>query len=104
RGSHGRRRRACPRRLRGSGRDPREARSHGADLIGSLRPPRSLFSAAEARKIHTDSMNVKRTQAERSESTRGALIVAARELFAEHGYAGVGTEEIVRSAGVTRGA
>ena len=49
-------------------------------------------------------MNVKRTQTERSEATRGALISAARPLFAEHGYAGVGTEEIVRAAGVTRGA
>jgi AcrR family transcriptional regulator len=49
-------------------------------------------------------MNVKRTQAERSESTRGALIVAARGLFAERGYAGVGTEQIVQAAGVTRGA
>jgi AcrR family transcriptional regulator len=49
-------------------------------------------------------MNVKRTQAERSESTRDALIEAARTLFAERGYAAVGTEEIVRAAGVTRGA
>ena len=46
----------------------------------------------------------RRTQAERSESTRTALVAAARELFAERGYAGVGTEEIVRAAGLTRGA
>jgi AcrR family transcriptional regulator len=49
-------------------------------------------------------MNVKRTQAERSQATRDALIEAARPLFAERGYAAVGTEEIVRAAGVTRGA
>jgi AcrR family transcriptional regulator len=49
-------------------------------------------------------MNVKRTQTERSEATRDALIEAARPLFAERGYAAVGTEEIVRAAGVTRGA
>ncbi|HEU0024964.1 MAG TPA: TetR/AcrR family transcriptional regulator [Thermoleophilaceae bacterium] len=40
----------------------------------------------------------------RGEATRGKLLRAARELFAEHGYAGVGTEQIVASAGVTRGA
>jgi AcrR family transcriptional regulator len=50
-------------------------------------------------------MNVKRTKhAERSEATRAALIAAARPLFAERGFAGVGTEEVVRAAGVTRGA
>jgi len=42
--------------------------------------------------------------AARSEATRGALVRAARELFAERGYAAVGTEEVVRAAGVTRGA
>jgi AcrR family transcriptional regulator len=50
-------------------------------------------------------MNVKRkTQAERTEATREALIAAARQLFTERGYEEVGTEEIVRAAGVTRGA
>src|SRR4249919_693706 len=37
-------------------------------------------------------------------ATREALIDAALELFTERGYAGVGTEEIVTRAKVTRGA
>jgi AcrR family transcriptional regulator len=50
------------------------------------------------------STTVRRTQEQRSEATRSALMAAARTLFAERGYARVGTEEIVRAAGVTRGA
>ena len=41
---------------------------------------------------------------EQTESTRAALLLAARGLFSERGYAAVGTEEIVRRARVTRGA
>jgi AcrR family transcriptional regulator len=46
----------------------------------------------------------RRTQAERSAATRGALVAAARRLFAERGYAAVGTPEVAAAAGVTRGA
>jgi AcrR family transcriptional regulator len=46
----------------------------------------------------------RRTQAERSEATRTALVGAARRLFSTRGYAASGREEIVAAAGVTRGA
>jgi AcrR family transcriptional regulator len=45
-----------------------------------------------------------RTQLERSAATRDALVAAARSLFAARGFAEVGTEEIVRAAGLSRGA
>lgn len=44
------------------------------------------------------------SRAEQAAGTRSELMRTARELFAERGYAGVGTEEIVARAGVTRGA
>jgi AcrR family transcriptional regulator len=46
----------------------------------------------------------RRTQEQRTQATRDALIAAARRLWTERGYEAVGTEEIVRAAGVTRGA
>ncbi len=50
-------------------------------------------------------MQIERTaQAERSQATRAKLLAVAHVLFAHRGYADVGTEQIVRAAGVTRGA
>jgi AcrR family transcriptional regulator len=49
-------------------------------------------------------MKPRTSKAEQGEATRAALVGAARALFTESGYAGVGTEEIVRRAKVTRGA
>src|SRR6266511_3207663 len=54
--------------------------------------------------MHTDSTNVKSKKAAQSEATRAKLLRAARRLFGRRGYADVGTEEIVRTAKVTRGA
>jgi len=49
-------------------------------------------------------MTVTSRRAEHVQDTLAALLQAARELFAEKGYAGTGTEEIVARARVTRGA
>src|SRR5580692_4034142 len=52
----------------------------------------------------TTSGGARETQAARSARTRGALLAAARELFAAKGFAATGREEIAERAGVTRGA
>src|SRR5919198_6205167 len=44
------------------------------------------------------------SRAQQSEATRRALVRVARDLFAKRGFNDVSTEEIVRRAGVTRGA
>lgn len=44
------------------------------------------------------------TQAARTEATRGRLVATARRLFAEQGFAGTSTEQILSEAAVSRGA
>ncbi len=44
------------------------------------------------------------SRAQQSEATRGRLLRVGRDLFTRRGYSEVATEEIVRRAGVTRGA
>ena len=49
-------------------------------------------------------MPVKPLRARQAEATRSLLIEVARENFTEHGYAATSTDDIIRQAGVARGA
>ncbi len=54
--------------------------------------------------LHTSGMERKGRQAERSADTTRALLISARVLFGNRGYAAVSMNDIVAQAGVTKGA
>ena len=54
--------------------------------------------------VNTAVKKPRESQADRSARTRGALLLGARELFAEQGFAATSRDEIAARAGVTRGA
>jgi AcrR family transcriptional regulator len=66
---------------------------HDGGMPAKPQPPRRETSASRGGR-----------SAEHAADTRGALLAAARRLFAEHGFDGTGTEQIVAEARVTRGA
>src|SRR6476646_10607588 len=73
-------------------------------MVGIV-PPATVTNNLSVCKLPAGCMESKgRTQEQRSTATRQALVAAARRLWAERGYAEVGTPEIAAAAGVTRGA
>src|SRR3546814_5083905 len=66
--------------------------------------PGALSSASHAPARLSARAEPRSRKAEQSDRTRATLLSVARTLFAEAGYAGTSTEEVVQRAGVTRGA
>src|ERR1700722_4604438 len=63
-----------------------------------------MSGGGDAVSTTTTASRPRETQATRSARTRGALLHAARRLFAEKGFAATGGGEIAAQAGVARGA
>lgn len=64
----------------------------------------SIQKSVQAARATPGAAPARRTQVERSASSRAALIGAARRLFASEGYAALGTERLASAAGLSRGA
>ena len=63
-----------------------------------------VLHASNWKRAAMSTVATRRTQAERSATTRPRCSSAARELFAERGFAATGRDEIAERAGVTHGA
>lgn len=85
--------------------------SNSTDPKRTVRNSASLHPPAQRQKLHSrrDSSAApkyapRRTQAERSETTRKQLLSAAAKLIRQKGFAGLRTIEVAKVAGVSRGA
>src|SRR6201996_653654 len=76
--------------------------SHDGCMPANPQPPENESSVSRARRSSARQASARR--AEHAADTRGALITAARRLFASRGFDDTGTEQIVAEARVTRGA
>src|SRR5579885_2891538 len=63
-----------------------------------------MLSTQEVEMTTTDRLRTPSSKAGRAESPRRALLDSARSLFGERGYAGTSVDEVVRHAGLTKGA
>jgi AcrR family transcriptional regulator len=66
--------------------------------------PTSFNIRSESMLVESPTQPARRTQRERSDGTRSALVTAARRLFAEQGYHASPAEQVVGRAAVTSGA
>lgn len=91
--------------------NPRSPGYEAESIYGRPEPPASppytdvkIFPSPSAATPPGGGTPPRRTQADRSATTRAALIKAGRELFADKGFAATSRDEIAERAGVTRGA
>lgn len=82
--------------------DPKPADQSGARILKAPAPRQKLRSRRDSSAEPTYAP--RRTQAERSETTRKLLLEAAAKLIRKDGFGGLRTIEVAKLAGVSRGA